>query len=97
MSDIASRPTCTVKAGYWREGMRWKVVLQVMYNATPGRGQGPFFAIGHTLTESAARAMVEEANARLASSEVAMLDVIQGMETAGLEPARHYRRERRTA
>lgn len=60
---------CTAESVYWREGLRWKVVLQVMYYSSPGCGQGPFFVIGRAWRKTTARAMAEEVNARLTRSE----------------------------
>jgi aminoglycoside phosphotransferase (APT) family kinase protein len=74
--SVTSRPACTVESHYWSDGLRWKVVLQVMYYATPRRAEGPFFVIGHTRRESAAREMAEKANARLARSEEEMAEIL---------------------
>lgn len=67
-------PICTAEARYWRSGLRWQIVLQIMYytDEGQGRGQGPFFVIGHAWDEATARERTEEANGRLARSESEM-------------------------
>lgn len=64
-------PVCMVEARYWRSGLRWEIVLQIMYymDRHRGRGQGPFFVIGRTWRETTAQARTDVANGRLAGSE----------------------------
>jgi hypothetical protein len=76
VSGARGHPDCTAEALYWRDGLRWQVILQIMYYADErhARGVGPFFKIGRTWTEAKAARLADEANGRLARSEREMAE-----------------------
>lgn len=65
-------PACTAEARYWKAGLRWEIVLQVMYltSATErAAGKGPFFVVDHAWRESTAAAKAAEIDYRLTRSQ----------------------------
>jgi hypothetical protein len=54
-----------ISAGYWRTGLRWQVVLRVLYRASTGGEVGPWVPIGRVWREKTAKAMVADVDDRL--------------------------------
>jgi hypothetical protein len=69
-------PACMVRAGYWRRGLRWQVVLHVTYWVSATErvagggpvGMGSWFVVDRAWRERTAKAKVAEIEDRLRES-----------------------------